>query len=151
MAATRAIVFCGAASLCVLALAPAWVSPGHRILSLGVFAFFSKVCHQRLERSFVLFGAPVAVCVRCMGVYAGAALGSLMRLDARPALRFFGAALALNCLDVAAESAGLHGNMPLLRLLIGGSLGIAAGAMLSVHEPMNVGSRESTGSVALKT
>lgn len=131
--ATRTIVFCGAASLCGLALAPVFMPSSHRILALAVAGFFSKVCHQRPERSFILFGGQVAVCVRCLGIYAGAALGSLMRGNSRSALRPLGAALALNCLDVASESVGLHGNMPLLRLLLGGSLGIAA-AMLLVDD-----------------
>jgi hypothetical protein len=37
----------------------------------------------------------------------------------------------LNGLDVAIESLHLHGNLPLLRLLIGASLGVAVGALLS--------------------
>jgi uncharacterized membrane protein len=36
------------------------------------------VCHQRPERSFHLWGAPLPVCARCAGIYAGAALGALI-------------------------------------------------------------------------
>jgi uncharacterized membrane protein len=144
MIATRKVVFFGALSLCGFALAPAWLSHGHRIFAFAVFAFFSKVCHQRPERSLVLFDTPMAVCVRCLGIYAGAALGSLTRFARRTAFYWLVAALALNFLDVVAESAGLHGNMPLLRFLIGGVLGIAVGALLSVDDPMTSVSREST-------
>jgi uncharacterized membrane protein len=150
MIATRKVVFFGAVSLCGLALAPAWLSDGHRIFALAVFAFFSKVCHQLPERSLVLFGAPVAICVRCLGIYAGTALGSLTHLNRRSAFYWFGAALAVNFLDVAAESVGLHGNMPLLRLLIGGFLGITVGALLSVDVPITAISREPTERAVLK-
>jgi len=127
-------VFIAALVLLFLALAPAWLrAHGDGLAALAIFAFFSKLCHQQPDRSFVLFGAPTAVCVRCLGIYAGAAIGSLFRLNYRPALCCLGIAFALNCLDVTAESLELHGNMPLLRLLIGGALGIAVGAMFSVR------------------
>ena len=105
-----------------------WRSPrqrlsdtGSRLPQMAIRAFFSKLCHQRPDRVLYLFGAPTAVCVRCLGIYAGAAIGSLFRLNHKLAFRCLGAALALNILDVAAESIGLHGNSPLLRLLIGAS------------------------------
>jgi len=97
---------------------------------MAIFAFFRKLCHQRPERSFLLFGAPTAVCVRCLGIYAGAAFGGLLRLNQRTALRRLGAALALNGIDAAAESLRLHGNMPLVRLFLGLLLGWAVGALL---------------------
>jgi uncharacterized membrane protein len=128
----RAIIFCAAVALLCLALAPTWLrAHGEGIATLAIFAFFSKLCHQRPDRVLYLFGAPTAVCVRCLGIYAGAAVGSLLRLEHRLVLRCLGAALALNLLDVAAESIGLHGNMSPLRLLIGASLGFAVGAILS--------------------
>jgi uncharacterized membrane protein len=109
---------------------------------MAIFAFFRKLCHQRPERSLLLFGAPTAVCVRCLGIYAGAAVGGLLRLSQRTALRCLTAALALNCADVAAESLRLHGNMPLLRFLMGGALGIAVGAMFCVSFPTPIGSAD---------
>jgi uncharacterized membrane protein len=125
-----------AAALLFLALAPSWLrAHGDGIATLAIFAFFSKLCHQRPDRVLYLFGAPTAVCVRCLGIYAGAAVGSLLRLNHRLALRCLGAALAFNLLDVAVESIGLHGNTPLPRLLIGATLGIAVGAILSAELP----------------
>ena len=136
MLARRNTAFFAAATLLALALAPAWLPNNKdRVVALAIFAFFSKLCHQQPDRSFVLFGARAAVCVRCLGVYAGAAIGSLFRLNYRPALCCLGSAFALNCLDVAAESLSLHGNMPLPRLLIGGTLGFAIGAMFSIRLP----------------
>ncbi len=121
-----------AGALFMAAVAPSVLfTHGQLLKEIAVQAFFSKLCHQRPDRVLYLFGAPTAVCARCLGIYAGAAVGSLLRLKHRLAFRCLGAALALNLLDVAAESIGLHGNMPLLRLLIGATLGIAVGAILS--------------------
>lgn len=121
-----------ALTLFVTALAaPMLALHGAPIAALAILAFFGKLCHQRPDRVLYLFGAPTAVCVRCLGIYAGAAAGSLLRLNHRLALRCLGAALSLNLFDVAAESIGLHSNMPLSRLLIGATLGFAVGAMLS--------------------
>ena len=45
-----------------------------------VYALGSRICHQRPERSFHLFAAQLPVCARCVGIYAGAAIGSLLAL-----------------------------------------------------------------------
>jgi uncharacterized membrane protein len=100
---------------------------------MAIATFFSKLCHQRPDRVLYLFGAPTAVCFRCLGIYGGAAMGGLLRLNHKLVLRCLGVALALNIADVLAETFGLHGNMPQLRLLIGATLGIAVGAMLSAE------------------
>jgi hypothetical protein len=41
--------------------------------ALAVYGIGSAVCHQLPLRSFHLFGAQMAVCARCTGIYAGAA------------------------------------------------------------------------------
>jgi uncharacterized membrane protein len=38
---------------------------------------FSHLCHQDPSRAWVLGGEPLALCARCTGVYAGAALAAL--------------------------------------------------------------------------
>ena len=48
-------------------------------LAALIYAFGSLVCHQRPERSFHLAGAQLPVCARCLGIYAGVALGLLAR------------------------------------------------------------------------
>jgi uncharacterized membrane protein len=128
-------VLAAAATLLCLAVAPPLLrAHGDALASLAIAAFFSRLCHQQAARSLLLFGTPVAVCARCLGIYAGATLGSLLRLKHPAALRLLGFAVALNAIDVAAESCGLHGNLPLMRLALGGALGLAAGAMLSAKE-----------------
>jgi uncharacterized membrane protein len=127
-----------AAAFLLLALSPAWLrSHGDAVFALAIVAFFSKLCHQRPDRMLYLFGAPTAVCLRCLGIYAGAAFGGLLQLSRKTALHWLIAALSLNVIDVAAESIGLHGNLPLLRLLIGGALGIAIGGLLSSTANLN--------------
>jgi uncharacterized membrane protein len=121
-----------AAMLVAMALAPVWLAiHGQQTAVVALFAFFSKICHQRVERNMLLFGFPTAVCVRCLGIYAGAALGSLIRLKDQMAMRAVALALAVNLFDVAIELAGLHGNLPLLRFLIGGILGLTIGIFLA--------------------
>ena len=105
-------------------------------------AFFSKLCHQRPDRALYLLGEPTAVCVRCLGIYAGAAFGGLLPLKRSTALRWLAAAFMLNIVDVTAESIGLHGNLPLLRLLIGAALGASAGALLAGSLECEVGACE---------
>jgi uncharacterized membrane protein len=113
------------------------------LLSLAIRNFFSIVCHQDPARSFWIGGAPVAVCVRCLGIYLGAAPGSAsvpgsprfqsgVAWASRPRLL---AALtitaSLNALDVATEYAGLHGNLAALRFALGLALGAAIGALVA--------------------
>jgi uncharacterized membrane protein len=39
------------------------------------YAVFKPVCHQIPSRSFYRFGAPLAVCARCLGIYSGFLIG----------------------------------------------------------------------------
>ena len=87
---------------------------------------FSLVCHQQPARSFFLFGGSIAVCARCLGIYLGAAVGLLVRVERRTAVRFLTLAAGLNGADWLAELAGLHGNWMLLRFVLGIVLGTAA-------------------------
>ncbi|MGZ8868910.1 MAG: DUF2085 domain-containing protein [Thermoanaerobaculia bacterium] len=38
---------------------------------------FRLMCHGKIERSLELFGAPMPICARCVGIYAGMLLGIL--------------------------------------------------------------------------
>ncbi len=95
---------------------------------------FSLVCHQRPERCFWIFGAPVAVCARCLGIYLGAAVGLLLRTSRRSAIQLLTIVAALNLTEWLTELAGLHGNWLGLRFALGLLLG-AAGAMLIASSP----------------
>ncbi|MEO8260775.1 MAG: DUF2085 domain-containing protein [Acidobacteriota bacterium] len=80
----RAFVGAAAAWPVALLLAPAAAarpyasgSTGYAF-ALAVYAAGSLICHQRPERSFHLAGVPLPVCARCLGIYLGAALVSVL-------------------------------------------------------------------------
>ena len=96
---------------------------------------FALACHQRPERSFILFGGSVAVCARCLGIYLGAAAGLLVRVSRRMAWRCLIAAVAINLADGLAEIAGIHGNWLGARFLLGFALGAAGAMMVASVQP----------------
>ncbi len=72
------ILFAGAAIwLGLILLAPFLTAQGEPS-AVFVYSFFSPLCHQIPERSFSWLGAPLAVCHRCTGLYAGFLLGLLL-------------------------------------------------------------------------
>jgi uncharacterized membrane protein len=117
----------------VLALTPLLaplLAATHPVTALLIRSFFSRLCHQDPARSFVLAGSPVAVCVRCLGIYCGATLGMFLRLRKASAFRFLAVAMLLNLLDVGSGVLHCHGNMPMTRFCLGLLLGMAAGSIL---------------------
>jgi uncharacterized membrane protein len=66
-----------AAALLVGAIvaAPLLRARGLPLASLVLYQGFHVVCHQMPERSFHLWGFPLAVCARCFGLYVGALAG----------------------------------------------------------------------------
>jgi uncharacterized membrane protein len=117
----------------VLALSPLaapLLAPSHPVIALVIRSFFSRLCHQEPERSFIVQGSPIAVCVRCLGIYCGVALASLLGMGKTLAMRLLAIALLLNLLDVATASLHWHGNLPLPRFLLGMLLGVGTGAVL---------------------
>jgi uncharacterized membrane protein len=69
--------------LALLVAAPV-LPPG---IAAALYAIGSQICHQHPDRSFHLFGAQLPVCARCAGIYAGAAVGSMIALGTRPRAR----------------------------------------------------------------
>jgi uncharacterized membrane protein len=115
-------------ALAVLAVA-APLCRAHPLDAYLIRTFFASVCHQDPARSFWILGAPMAVCVRCLGIYLGAAVGAWLPL--RQSRGWVVAAVAANLLDVASEMAGVHGNLAGLRLALGMGLGAAAGGLVA--------------------
>lgn len=68
-----AIALSAIAWLGLLASAPALSVPVAGVL----YAVGALICHQIPERSFYLHGFQLPVCARCLGLYAGAAMGCL--------------------------------------------------------------------------
>lgn len=50
---------------------------GQPLLAFLIRKVFSPVCHQMVDRSFWLWGYPLAVCSRCSGIYSGVLLGAI--------------------------------------------------------------------------
>jgi uncharacterized membrane protein len=55
------------------------------LISAVVYAAASVVCHQIPERSFHIGAVQLAVCARCLGIYAGGAIGAIAALAWRSA------------------------------------------------------------------
>jgi uncharacterized membrane protein len=122
-------------SLAVLALAltplaAPLLAHSHPLFALLIRSFFARLCHQDPARSFMVEGSPVAVCVRCLGIYCGVAVASLLGMGKAPARRLLAIALLLNLLDVATAILHWYGSLPLPRFLLGVLLGVGAGAVL---------------------
>jgi uncharacterized membrane protein len=116
----------------VLALAPLaapLMAATHPVTALLIRSFFSRLCHQDPARSFVIGGSPVAVCVRCLGIYCGVALGMFLRMGKVSAFRLLAVAMLVNLVDVGSGMLHWHGNMPVTRFWLGLFLGIAAGSI----------------------
>lgn len=92
--------------------APWLLTHGHEFLARVVYVAFQPACHQRPERSFWLFGAPLAVCSRCTAIYAGTLAGFVLAPLAGRALR--PAAPRLLWLVLAAAPAALDFGLGLL-------------------------------------
>lgn len=63
-----------AAAIFLAPVAHAWHLGG--ALPDAVRMVGALVCHQRVDRSFLLFGEPMPVCARCTGIYLPGAFGA---------------------------------------------------------------------------
>jgi uncharacterized membrane protein len=131
-------------ALAIAPLAAPLLASGHPLTALLIRSFFSRLCHQNAARSFVIKGSPVAVCVRCLGIYCGVALTVLLPLGKVPGRRLLAAALLLNLLDVAGETLRWYGNLPIPRFLLGLVLGVGAAAVL-LSRQAELSARRSAG------
>lgn len=111
----------------------------------AVYAVGSFICHQIPERSFALAGAQLPVCARCLGLYAGGALGVasclLAKADAigvgsRRSVRRLAATAALpTVVTVALEVGGVWSSSNLTRALAGVPFGWVVGLVVVAARP----------------
>lgn len=107
-------------------------------LHSALITAYGRVCHQMPERSIHVWGAPMAVCARCFGVYAGFLAGliaypfarSLEGSDTPPRAWLF-IALAPVTIDFLGGYAGLFENTLASRAVTGFIAG-AAGAFYTL-------------------
>ncbi len=64
--------------LAAIFLAPALAARGSAGAARLLYAAFSPTCHQIPGRCFAFHGQPLAVCGRCLGIYAGFAAGLVL-------------------------------------------------------------------------
>jgi uncharacterized membrane protein len=88
---------------------------------------FAAGCHQIPERCYSIGGHPAGLCVRCVWIYLGMALGhplfTIVRMKEGRALRMVILAALLIVADVALETAGVYNNWKVLRSLTGAFFG----------------------------
>ncbi|MBN1938031.1 MAG: DUF2085 domain-containing protein [Candidatus Aminicenantes bacterium] len=120
LTAAGAILWLGA-----VAAAPWLRSRGSGAAGL-FYTCFGPVCHQDPGRSFHLWGYPLAVCARCLGVYMGFAGGLILYPFVRgfsstrlPVLRTLIAASFPIVFDTGANVLGLWDTAGMLRFLTG--------------------------------
>jgi len=63
--------------IAVIFLAPYLKNRGFQF-SVFLYSVTSTICHQAPERCFHVWNSPLAVCSRCLGIYAGFLLGTLV-------------------------------------------------------------------------
>lgn len=100
--------------LAAILLAPWLAGRGADGAARIVYAVFAPVCHQDPQRCFALGGHPLAVCGRCLGIYAGFAAGLALYPFVRgfsrlalPRARIFAGLILPMALDGAAGVLGL--------------------------------------------
>ncbi len=110
-------------------LAPVLASE-NRAEAAVLYAAFRPFCHQQVERVWSLAGEPLAVCVRCLGVYWGMVAGGL----AAPGLgsrRAMAGAAAVCLASWGLEAAGVTALPAGWRFITGLAVGLTVGRALA--------------------
>lgn len=126
----------------VLIFLPPYVGVGPRVMLMSAF---SSVCHQIPGRSPDIEGIQLAVCHRCIGIFTGLAVASLLfALLVRSgswmrdkALLVILVSLTPLALDWGLDAFGIWNNSPFTRTLTGATFGLSMGALLvaAVRKP----------------
>ena len=124
------------AVLLLVAFLPPFVGADAREL---IMRAFRNVCHQLPSRSFHIGTSQVALCHRCVGIYAALPpaliLFSILRqwdgLLSRYPLQIIAASLVPLAVDWGADLVGLWANTPVSRLVTGAIFGVVAGYHLA--------------------
>ena len=103
---------------------------GHESLAAVAYQGLGAMCHQLPERSFWIAGHPLAVCARCLGIYAGFAVAAALYPLARslknmrtPRREWLAVALLPTTVDFLLGMTGVWANTHTSRALTGAWLG----------------------------
>ncbi len=135
----RAVALAALAAAAFLAglVAAPLLEPGYPFAARLLRAAYAPLCHQMPERSLDLEGAPLAVCARCAGLYAGGFLGPLAgllggaRLERVPRAAFVAAVLP-TAIDAVLPWLGLPQLGNLARFGVAIPAGVACGGLLAI-------------------
>lgn len=94
------------------------------------YAAFRPFCHQEVERVWSLAGEPLAVCVRCLGVYWGMVAGGLAPQGFGSRRAMVGAA-AVCLASWALEATGIAVPPAGLRFVAGLAVGLTVGCAIA--------------------
>ncbi|UCE42768.1 MAG: DUF2085 domain-containing protein [Candidatus Aminicenantes bacterium] len=91
-----------------------------------LYAVYSPTCHQIPSRCFYAFGYPTAVCARCLGIYLGFLLGTLIfpfvkgfSMPTMPKAKIFISLFLPIVTDTAANILGLWTSTDWVRFITG--------------------------------
>ena len=114
-------------------LAPRLIIAGGFWTKWGILTMFTMkgLCHQMPERSYFWNGIQMAVCHRCMGIYAGALIGLLIypftphfRRGVFPSITTFLIFILPVGLDLLVGTLGIWEGHPYIRTITGGMAAI---------------------------
>jgi uncharacterized membrane protein len=113
--------------------APWLMAQNYPLSALSLYQIFSVICHQIPDRTFFLWGFPLAVCSRCAGIYAGFIGGLILYPLARdlsnerfPPRRWLVGAATPMMIDFAVGYVGLWPSSFLSRTVTGFLFGAGA-------------------------
>lgn len=106
-------------------------------------SMFDLLCHQRLDRTIMVSGVPMAVCARCFGIYTAFLVGILMLpfLPQGPTrnkliIPILLAGLFLNIADVLAYALTAWENTLSSRYVAGALIGLPAAILTGTQNPI---------------
>lgn len=131
-------VLAATSGLLLLAVLPPFLPKASGIQAI-VRESFAPVCHQMPSRSPHLYGVPLAVCDRCLGIYLGFVVGvagtgwgrSVWRAIGSPGRYVLLGSLVPLGVDWVGPFLGLWANTPVSRALTGGVFGLVAASYVT--------------------
>jgi len=108
--------------LATAALLAPMLAAHSRAEAVALYVAFSPFCHQNVARSWHLLGEPLALCVRCLGFYWGAALAGVLLAFA--SWRACAVALILFAASWALEATAILAPPAFVRFGVGVALGV---------------------------